>query len=207
MDRTGSARFPLALRWGFPPIRACTWLGSVVAIGAIVATGLLALPIDVRAQASGRAQASLVGVWLRVEHAADEADRARAIEHATADMPVLIRRIARGVMRRSIHPVERYEIRPAGPGLTIRADGAAPVGARLDGGLDRDPSAEVRSFAREVGFEQHWRTDRSTYGRTRWRLIDGARRLVVTTRVEDARFSAPLVYETRYERLLAGGSP
>lgn len=148
-----------------------------------------------------RAHTLLVGVWLRVEAEADDARRHEAIERATAEMSALIRPVARGMMRRSVRPATRYEIRPGEPGLSIRADDDEPVTARLDGELDRDPEAVVRSHATADGFEQIWRTDDSTHGRTRWQLAEETRRLVVTTRVEDSRFTAPLVYATRYERL------
>lgn len=147
----------------------------------------------------------LVGVWLRVDSEADDARRREAIERATADMSALIRPVARGMMRRSVRPAARYEILPSDPGLSIRADDDEPVTARLDGALDRDPEAEVRSHPIDDGFEQIWRTDDSTHGRTRWQLVEGTRRLVVTTHIEDSRFSAPLVYAARYERAARPG--
>lgn len=185
--------------------RGCDSSGAVrVALAlAFLLSGAAALPTAARAGDSA-AREALVGVWVRVDGGADEAARAEAIERATAGLPVPIRSVARAVMRRSVHPAERYEIRTAEPGLWIRADERAPVTARLDGALDHDPAAEVRSRALVDGFEQAWRADASTQGRTRWRLIGEPPALVVTTRVEDARFSAPLVYTTRYERLEPG---
>lgn len=162
--------------------------------------------------ASGRAQTvdgsgALIGDWIRIEHDADDARRTEAIERSTAELPALIRGIARGLMSRSTRPARRYAIRAAEPGLSIRADDEAPVVARLDGKPDPDPSADVWSRALSDGFEQIWRKDESTHGRTRWRLLPDPPQLVVGTRVEDGRFSAPLVFETRYRRLAAIGGP
>lgn len=165
-----------------------------------VATHALSMnPTMSRAESSDPA-AAFVGTWFRVDSEADEADRARAIDRATDGMSPLVRSIARSVMRRSTRPVDRYEIRSSSPGLWIRADDEDPTTARLDGELDHDPNAVVRSRFWEGGFEQIWRSDDSTHGRTRWRIEAAKHHLRVTTHVEDARFSAPLVYTTGYAR-------
>jgi len=161
----------------------------------------------------------LTGVWIRTQRSEDDARRRGAIEEITQPMSFVVRGLARAVMTRSIRPAERYVIREAEVGLSIRADDEAPVTALLNGQLDHDPEARVRSRPLADGFVQTWQAGRdggrdgggagarsqdedgeASHGTTTWRLDANDGLLRVTVTVHDERFPHPLVYTTTYRR-------
>lgn len=157
----------------------------------------------------------ITGVWIRTRRSEDDALRRAAIEKVTQPMSFAIRGLARAVMTRSIRPAERYVIRPAEVGLSIRADDEEPVTALLNGRLDPDPDARVRSRLLADGFIQTWQEGRGevgdgdgdgNHGTTTWRVDANDGLLGVTVTVHDERFPHPLVYTTTYRRSDDAGS-
>jgi len=184
--------------------------------------GFAAFPVSTAAAAEPFDPERLAGVWVRTQRSEDEALRRAAIEQLTQPMSFVVRGLARAIMTRSIRPAERYVIRPAEVGLSIRADDEAPVTALLNGQLDHDPDARVRSRPLRDGFIQTWRAGReqdrdgsgagtgagnegedgeASDGTTTWRLDAKDELLRVTVTVYDPRFPHPLVYTTTYRRL------
>lgn len=186
---------------------------------------LLSVPGSAIASAETFDPERLTGVWIRTQRSEDDARRRAAVEELTQPMSFVIRGLARAVMTRSIRPAERYVIRPAEVGLSLRADDEAPETALLNGQPDPDPDASVTSRLLADGFVQTWRAGReqardgsgagarnedddgeASHGTTTWRLDENDELLRVTVTVHDDRFPHPLVYTTTYRRSEGKGS-
>jgi hypothetical protein len=159
------------------------------------AAWLAALPVD----AAAAGLDGFTGTWVRSERERDDAARDAMIVRVTEPMSFTFRGFARGVMRRRMVPIERYVIEQIAGSARIRNDKGMEF--PLDGrphvtGKDR----EVTSRLMETGeIEQTWKEGADSHGVTTWRLEpDG--RLVVSQRVVDSHFEAPLEYSTTYRR-------
>jgi hypothetical protein len=139
-----------------------------------------------------------LGNWVRAERDHDDAARDATIVRATEPMSFAFRDVARGVMRRRMVPVERYVVESGAPPV-IRNDKGMVF--PLDGRAH--PTGEDRECANrltEAGeIEQSWKEGSDSHGTTIWR-IDGEGHLIVTQRVIDPHFEAPLEYSTTYQR-------
>jgi hypothetical protein len=156
-----------------------------------LAVGALALSAGATTEVGGFA-----GTWVRHARERDDAARDQMIERVTEPMSVAFRGFARGVMRRRMVPAERYVIE-AGDAPRIRNDRG--VDYPLDGQprvIDKD--REVTSRVADGGIEQSWKEGES-HGTTTWRLEDPDH-LIVTQRVIDPHFEAPIEYSTSYRR-------
>ena len=174
---------------------------------ALIPFFLLLLLASTTASAEAFEPERITGVWIRSQRSEDDARRRAAIEEITQPMSFFIRGLARTVMKRSIRPAERYVIRAADIGLSIRAEDEAPETALLNGELDSDPDATVRSRPLADGFVQTWQARREesrdedvNRGTTTWRLDANDELLRVTVTVHDERFPHPLRYTTTYRR-------
>jgi hypothetical protein len=157
---------------------------------------LAALPV--RAPASGLDD--FAGTWVRAERERDDAARNAMIVRVTEPMSFAFRGFARGVMRRRMVPSERYIVEPGAGALQIRNDKGMvfPIdGEKHATGDER----EVTSRLSERGeIEQSWREGSDSHGTTTWRLAS-SRQLIVSQRVIDRHFEAPLEYSTTYRRV------
>ena len=149
------------------------------------------------------------GVWVRSDRQRDDLARAAEIDRATQGLPLLVRGIARVVIRRSMRPPERYVIRVDGEGLQIAADDdpeavfrPGPEAAEVASG---DETVTTRIAAGVP--EKAWRHGENTHGSTRWRLLagDDDEILTVEEEVHDRRMGVPLDIRTRYRRQPVAG--
>ena len=168
---------------------------SAIATAVLGGVALAALPVA----AAPAGLVAFTGTWVRTERERDDAARDAMIVRVTEPMSYAFRGFARGVMRKRMVPVERYVIEQGAGAARIRNDKG--VEFPLDGrphvtGKDR----EVTSRLSETGeIEQVWRESSDSHGVTTWRVEDGGR-LVVSQRVFDSHFEAPLEYSTTYRR-------
>ena len=169
---------------------------SAIAAAVLGAVGLAEPPF---AAAAADIDA-FMGTWVRAERERDDAARDAVIVQVTEPMSFAFRGFARGVMRKRMAPVERYVIE-TGPGAPqIRNDKGVVL--PLDGRPhDTQPDREVTARLSETGeIEQVWKQGDS-HGVSTWRLeADG--RLVISQRIVDSHFEAPLEYSTTYRREL-----
>ena len=161
-------------------------LAAILAVAAL-ASYAGAVPTDL---------GGFAGTWVRDARERDDAARDEMIVRVTEPMSLAFRGFARGVMRRRMVPVERYAIE-AGEVPRIRNDKG------VEHPLDGQP--RVMGEGREVTsrlvggeIEQSWKEGES-HGTTTWRLEDSDH-LVVTQRVIDPHFTAPIEYATSYRR-------
>jgi hypothetical protein len=141
---------------------------------------------------------AFTGTWVRAERERDDAARNAMIERVTEPMSFAFRGFARRVMRKRMVPVERYEVEQDAGVARIRNDKGVVV--PIDGRSHQtQPDREVTTRLSETGeIEQVWREGESR-GVAIWRLeADG--RLVISQRVVDSHFEAPLEYSTTYRR-------
>lgn len=157
-------------------------------------TVMVAIPV--RAPASGLE--GFQGTWVRAERERDDAARDAVIVRATEPMSFAFRGFARGVMRRRMVPVEQYVVEQGAGAPQIRNDKGVVL--LIDGRPHvTGESREVTSRLSERGeIEQSWK-EGDSHGMTTWRLA-GDRQLVVSQRVFDSHFEAPLEYSTTYQR-------
>jgi hypothetical protein len=166
--------------------------GRALAVSAVL---LAAVPLG--ATASGFE--AFAGTWVRDARERDDAERDAMIVRATEPMSFAFRGFARGVMRRRMVPVERYVVEQGAGVPQIRNDKG--VVFPLDGQAHvTGENREVTSRLSERGeIEQSWKEGSDSHGTTVWRL-DGDGRLIVSQRVVDSHFEAPLEYSTTYRR-------
>ncbi|HKA13440.1 MAG TPA: hypothetical protein VKH41_00360 [Myxococcota bacterium] len=166
-------------------------------LGSAILTALLAAAA-LRAPAAGLD--GMTGTWVRADRERDDAARDAMIVRATEPMSFAFRGVARGVMRTRMVPSEQYVVERGDDALQIRNDKGTvfPIDGRVHStGKDR----EVTSRVAEGGvIEQAWK-ESDSHGVTTWRL-DGQKRLVVSQRIVDPHFEAPLEYSTTYQRLV-----
>ena len=179
-------------------MRADTGVRAFAALGASLASLALVLAIPARAPAAGIND--FAGTWVRTERERDDAARDAVIVRATEPMSFAFRGFARGVMRKRMVPTERYVVERSEGELQIRNDKGAvyPIdGQPRTTGENR----EVTSRLSDRGeIEQSWKEGPESHGTTTWRLA-GDRHLIVSQRVFDSHFAAPLEYSTTYERV------
>jgi hypothetical protein len=164
-------------------------------LAAITALLCAALPTAVSAAGPD----AFLGTWVRVEREQDDAARDAMIVRATEPMSFAFRGFARSVMRKRMVPTERYVVEQVAGVAQIRNDKGVVV--PLDGRPRVFASQrEVTSRFTETGeIEQTWKEGPDSHGVTTWKLEpDG--RLVISQRVVDPHFAAPLEYSTTYRR-------
>ena len=169
---------------------ATAWTAAVLA-----AAWLAAMPLHALATGPD----ALLGTWVRAEREQDDAARDAMIVRVTEPMSFAFRGFARGVMRKRMVPVEQYVVEQVAETPQIRNDKGVVV--PLDGKPHVfDNGREVISRITGPGeIEQTWKEGGDSHGVTSWRLeSDG--RLVVSQRVVDSHFEAPIEYSTTYRR-------
>ncbi len=166
------------------------WVGRAVVLGLVWAAA---------AGAAASAIGGFEGTWVRDARERDDAARDAMIVRATEPMSFAFRGFARGVMRKRMVPSEQYVVEQGAEGPQIRNDRGIvfPLDGRVHvTGEDR----EVTSRLMENGeIEQSWKEGSDSHGTTTWR-VDGEGRLIVSQRVIDSHFEAPLEYSTTYRR-------
>ena len=165
--------------------------------GVGLAWGLLVAVIPVHALAAGLD--GFTGTWERAERERDDAERDAMIVRVTEPMSFAFRGFARGVMRKRMVPVERYVVEQGAGAPQIRNDKGVVL--PIDGHPHvTGENREVTSRLSERGeIEQAWK-EGDSHGTTTWRLA-GDRQLIVSQRVFDSHFEAPLEYSTTYQRV------
>ena len=164
-----------------------------------VGTALVALAVAIPVRAPATSVDDFAGTWVRTARARDDAARDAMIVRATEPMSFAFRGFARGVMRRRMVPTERYVVERAEGALQIRNDKGMvyPIDGQPRATGER---SEVTSRLSDRGeIEQSWKEGSDSHGTTTWRL-DGEGRLIVSQRVVDSHFEAPLEYSTTYRR-------
>lgn len=172
---------------------------AVAAAGGVwMAFIALLVAIPVRVPASGLD--GFAGTWVRDAREHDDAARDAMIVRVTEPMSFAFRGFARGVMRKRMVPSERYVVEHGAGAPQIRNDRGMVF--PLDGQVHvTGENREVTSRLSERGeIEQSWKEGSDSHGTTVWRLA-GDGRLVVSQRVFDSHFEAPLEYSTTYRRV------
>ena len=159
----------------------------------------VALVVAIPARAPAAGLEGFQGTWVRAERERDDAERDAVIVRATEPMSFTFRGFARGVMRRRMVPVEQYVVEQGAGAPQIRNDKGVVL--PIDGqthvtGEDREVTCRLSEHGE---IEQSWKEGES-HGTTTWRLA-GERQLVVSQRVFDSHFEAPLEYSTTYRRV------
>jgi hypothetical protein len=138
------------------------------------------------------------GTWVRDARERDDAARDAMIVRITEPMSFAFRDFARGVMRRRMIPIEQYVVERGADAPQVRddKDRVFPLDGRahLTG-----KNHEVTSRLADGEIEQSWQEGPDSYGTTTWRL-EGDDHLIVSQRVIDPHFEAPIEYSTRYRR-------
>ena len=158
------------------------------------------LAVAAPALAEEAALGALAGTWVRDQRERDDAARNEAIARATEPLSFAFRGFARGVMRRRMVPTESYAIEPGGDAPLIR-NGTTGVAVPVNGRphvFEKDHEVTSRIVA-PCEIEQVWRHGES-HGVTRWRLVPAGDQLVISQRVNDSHFEAPIEYSTTYRR-------
>jgi hypothetical protein len=169
-------------------LRIAAWVGLACAACLAVA-----------APAQEAALGAFAGTWVRDQRERDDAARDAAIARATEPLSAAFRPIARGVMRKRMVPAERYVIEPgAAPSIRNETTGVAVPVNGLPHVIEEDHEVTSRIVAAGE-IEQVWKHGES-HGTTRWRLAPDRDHIVISQRVDDSHFEAPIVYTTTYRR-------
>ncbi len=144
------------------------------------------------ALASPCSPTDLSGSWQRSHRSEDDAARDAEIERVTTSMNLVVRGIARTIMKRSMQAADRIEIGVTQDELRVRRDddeSEIPLGANISIHTTRDTCSIAETWANDA-----------SYGTTEWRLSRDRTRLTVHHIVHDPHFDSTLNYASRYRR-------
>jgi hypothetical protein len=160
--------------------------------------GLLVALLAVAIAAPGRAASSLAGfhgAWVRVNREADDEAREAALLQATESMSFMTRGATRLVLRRSMAPADRCEIRVEGSQVTVEREG----GPTTTFDLDRPEEGITVAFEEGV-LRRDWLHGEQTRGTTWWRISADGERLLVRRIIRNETVGNPTDYTTTYLR-------
>ena len=141
------------------------------------------------------ALAGFGGTWVRVNREADDEAREAALLQATEAMSFMTRGATRLILRRSMAPPDRCEIRVGGTQVTIEREGGPTT--RFD--LDRLEEGVTVTFQEGV-LRRDWIHGEETRGTTWWRFSADGERLLVRRVIHNETVGNPTDYTTTYLR-------
>lgn len=163
-----------------------------------VMLGLLVALLGGAAPALGTEAASVAGfggTWVRVNREADDQAREVSLLQATEAMSFMTRGATRLVLRRSMAPPDRCEIRVEGMQVTIEREG----GPTTTFDLDRPEEGITVTFQEGV-LRRDWIHDEETRGTTWWHFSADGERLLVRRVIRNETVGNPTDYTTTYVR-------